>query len=122
MSRVTSAPERKKRKIKLFKTTKGYTLGKKNLYRHAIEQADKSMAYSYRDRKVRKREYRALWIIRINAGTRMNGVSYSRFMNGLKKANMLLNRKILADLAVNDAKAFSVLCEIVKNNSGVKAN
>ncbi len=121
MSRITSAPERKKRKRKLFKKTKGYRLGKKNLYRHASEQVERSMAYSYRDRRVRKREYRSLWIIRINAAARINGMSYSRLMSGLKKANVQNNRKILADLAVNDEKAFSELSELAKKGIGIKA-
>ncbi len=118
MSRITSAPERKKRKRRLFKQVKGYRLGKKNLYRHAIEQVERSMAYSYRDRKVKKRDYRSLWIIRINAAARINGLSYSRLMSGLKKADVQINRKILADLAVNDEKAFAEISEIAKKGLG----
>ncbi len=121
MSRITSAPERKKRKRRLFKQVKGYRLGKKNLYRHATEQLDRSMAYSTRDRKVRKRDFRSLWIIRINAAARINGLSYSKLMSGLKKANILVNRKILAELAVNDEKAFSKISEAAKNGLGIEA-
>lgn len=74
----------------------------------------KSLVYAYRDRKAKKRDFRKLWITRINAAARMNGMSYSRFMNGLKKAGIVLNRKVLADMAVNDAKAFAKLVEQVK--------
>ena len=96
-------------------------LGKKNLYRHTVEQVDRSMVYAYRDRRVRQREFRSLWIIRINAAARMNGLSYNRLINGLKKVNVLVNRKILADLAVNDQKAFTELSEMAKKGLGAKA-
>ena len=119
MSRITSAPERRKRKTKLFQKTKGYRLGKKNLYRHAVEQLEKSMVYATRDRKARTREFRSLWIMRINAAARTNGLSYSRFMDGLKKASIRVDRKMLAELAVSDAKAFSELSELAKKNLNV---
>ena len=121
MSRVTSSPERKKRKTKLFQKTKGYRLGKKNLYRHAVEQLDKSMSYSTRDRKVRTREFRSLWIMRINAAARNNGLSYSKLIDGLRKANVKVDRKMLAELAVNDARAFTELSELAKKSLNVQA-
>lgn len=116
MPKVKTAVARKKRKKRLFKQTKGYRLAKKNLYRHAREQLERSLQYAYRDRKAKKREFRSLWIIRINAAARLNGVSYNKFINGLKKANVQINRKMLAELAVNDANAFSQLTSIVKDN------
>ena len=82
----------------------------------ANQQVMKSLFYAYRDRRVRKRDFRKLWIARINAAARLNGVSYSRFMNGLKKSGVEVNRKMLADLAVNDAQAFSQLVDVAKEN------
>jgi len=87
-------------------------MGKKHLYRHAIEQLDKSLQYAYRDRRRKKREFRSLWITRINAASRLNGMSYNQFISGLRKAKVQINRKILADLAVNDTNAFSQLVAI----------
>ena len=98
-----------------MKVAKGYFGAKSKQYRAAKEQVARSMRYAYIGRKLRKREFRRLWIARINAATRMNGMSYSRFMNGLKKANIDLNRKVLADMAVNDAAGFAKLVELAKN-------
>lgn len=109
MTRVKGGVTTRRRKKKLFRLAKGYRLGKKNLYRHVTEQVDKGLQYAYRDRKSRKREFRSLWIARINAASRLNGMSYSQFINGLRKANVQINRKILADLAVNDTNVFAQL-------------
>ena len=115
MSRVKGALRTRARHKKILKLAKGYFGAKSKLFRIANQAVMKSLMYAYRDRKARKRDFRKLWITRINAAARMNGLSYSRFMNGLKKAGIVLNRKILADMAINDAEAFSQLTEKVKN-------
>jgi large subunit ribosomal protein L20 len=94
---------------------KGYFGGKKNLLRTAKEAVEKGLKYSYRDRRTKKREFRRLWIARINAAARLCGMSYSRFMNALKEKNILINRKILAELAVSDFEAFKMLVQKVGN-------
>jgi large subunit ribosomal protein L20 len=104
----------RRRRKKVLKLAKGYFGSKHTLYRTANQQVMKSLTYAYRDRKRRKRDFRKLWITRINAGARLNGLSYNKLMFGLKKANIEINRKMLAELAVNDAKSFSVLCEKAK--------
>ena len=114
MARVKSVPASRKRRKKTLKLAKGYYGAKHKLYRVAKQQLMKSQMYAYRDRKQKKRNFRKLWISRINAAARMNGLSYSKFMHGLKLANIDLNRKVLADLAVNDAEAFSALTEQAK--------
>jgi large subunit ribosomal protein L20 len=121
MTRIKGGVTTRKRKKKLFQLTKGYRLGKKHLYRHATEQLDKSLQYAYRDRRRRKREFRSLWITRINAASRLNGMSYSQFMSGLRKAKVEINRKILADLAVKDTNAFSQLVAIALEANKRKA-
>ena len=103
-----------KKRRKILKAAKGYWGAKSKLYRIASEAVMKSQNYAYVGRKNKKRQFRQLWIARINAGARMNGLSYSRFMNGLKKQGINLNRKVLADLAVNDSAAFAALCEKAK--------
>jgi large subunit ribosomal protein L20 len=103
-----------KRHKKILKLAKGYRGAKSRLYRVANQQVMKSLIYAYRDRKVRKRDFRKLWIARINAAARMNGISYSRLMNGLKLAGIEINRKLLADMAVNDAISFGRLVEMAK--------
>jgi large subunit ribosomal protein L20 len=95
-----------------LKLAKGYRGGRSKLYRTAADAVDKALQYAYRDRKARKRDFRRLWIARINAAARMNDLSYSRFISGLKKAGVDLDRKILADLAVSDPKAFSQLASM----------
>lgn len=115
MSRVKGALRRRARHKKILKLSKGYFGGKSKLFRIANQAVMKSLSYAYRDRKAKKRDFRQLWISRINAAARMNGMSYSRFMNGLKKADINLNRKVLADMAINDADAFAKLVESVKN-------
>ena len=92
----------------------GYTLTRRKLFRRSHEAMLTSLWYAYRDRRVRKRELRKLWIARINAAARLNGISYSRLIAGLKKANILLNRKMLADVAVRDPQAFSKIAEMAK--------
>ena len=103
-----------KKRRKILKAAKGYWGAKSKLYRIAREAVMKSQNYAYVGRKNKKRQFRQLWIARINAGARMNGLSYSRFMNGLKMQGINLNRKVLADLAVNDSAAFAALCEKAK--------
>lgn len=115
MPRAKGGFKTRKRRRKLLDKAKGYYGAKSRLYRVATEAVDKAMQYAYRDRKNKKREFRALWITRINAGVRALGMSYSVFMARLKKADIVLNRKALADLAYNDPSAFSQLVEKVKN-------
>ncbi|HBR03783.1 MAG TPA: 50S ribosomal protein L20 [Ruminiclostridium sp.] len=114
MSRVKGAMRTRARHKKVLKLAKGYFGAKSKLYRVANQAVMKSLNYAYRDRKQKKREFRKLWIARINAAARMNGLSYSKFMNALKKSGISLNRKVLADMAVNDAAGFKLLVERVK--------
>lgn len=114
MSRVKHAVATKKHVKRVMKKAEGQWGGRSRFYRRAKESVAKGMMYSYRDRKVRKREFRSLWIARINAACRSHGISYSRFINGLKKAKILIDRKILAELAVSDERAFAKLVETVK--------
>lgn len=116
MPRTKHSVASHKRKKKIMKQAKGYTGGRGKLFRSAKEAVNRALAYSYRDRRVRKRDFRRLWIARINAAARLNGLSYSRFINGLKKSDIEINRKMLAELAVNDAEGFSKLAEIVKGS------
>ena len=115
MARVKRAVNAQKKRRKVMKLAKGYFGAKSKQYRAATEQVRRSLRYAYIGRKLRKRDFRRLWITRINAATRLNGMSYSVFMNGLKKQNINLNRKMLADLAVNDPAGFAKLVEQVKN-------
>ena len=103
-----------KKRRKIMKLAKGYFGAKSKLYRTAREAVMKSQNYAYIGRKAKKRDFRKLWIARINAGARLNGLSYSKLMYGLKLADITLNRKVLADLAVTDAAAFANLCELAK--------
>jgi len=114
MARVKGAMSTRKRHKKILKLAKGYRGAKSKLYRTANQAVMKSLVYSYIGRKQKKRDFRKLWIARINAAARMNGISYSRFMNGLKKADIALNRKMLAEIAVSDAEAFKALVEKAK--------
>ena len=111
MARVKRSVAANKKRRTILKQAKGYNGQKSNVYRRAKEQVYKSLAYRYRDRRVRKREFRQLWITRINAAARLNGLSYSRFMHGLKLAEIEVDRKVLADIAVHDAATFTVLAE-----------
>ncbi|QFF99665.1 50S ribosomal protein L20 [Psychrobacillus glaciei] len=114
MPRVKSTPVTKKRRKKVLKLAKGYYGSKHTLYKVANQQVMKSLMYAYRDRRNKKREFRKLWITRINAAARLNGLSYSRLMHGLKLAEIEVNRKMLADLAVTDAQAFTQLADLAK--------
>jgi len=114
MPRVKTGVVRRKRHKKVLKQAKGFFSGRRKHFRKAKEQIEHSMAYAYRDRKQKKREFRKLWIIRINAACRLNDLSYSVFINGLKKAGIELDRKILADMAMNDAAAFSAVVTAAK--------
>lgn len=114
MSRVKGAVRVRARHKKTLKLAKGYFGDKSKLFRIANQAVMKSLVYAYRDRRSKKREFRKLWISRINAAARLNGMSYSKFMNGLKKSGIMLNRKVLADMAVNDAEAFAQLVNKVK--------
>jgi large subunit ribosomal protein L20 len=105
----------RRRRNKVLAMAKGYWGGRRKLFRTAQEAVDRALRYSYRDRKARKRDFRRLWIVRINAASRQNGLSYQRFISGLKRAGIVLDRKVLADLAVKDAAAFSRLVEIARS-------
>lgn len=107
-----------KKRRKILKQAKGYFGAKSKLYRVARQAVMKSMMYAYIGRKAKKRDFRKLWIARINAGCRINGISYSKFMYGLKLADISLNRKILADMAVNDKEGFASVVEIAKSKLG----
>jgi large subunit ribosomal protein L20 len=109
--RVKRGYKAKHRRKKILKLAKGYQGGRSKLYRTAADAVDKALMYAYRDRKVRKRQFRRLWIVRINAGARMNDLSYSKFISGLKRAGIELDRKVLAELAVSDPYAFSQLAQ-----------
>mgnify|MGYP000189535255 CR=1 FL=1 len=115
MARVKGAVTTRKRHKKILKLAKGYRGAKSKLFRTANEAVMKSLVYSYIGRKQRKRDFRQLWIARINAAARLNGLSYSKFMYGLKLAGVELNRKVLADMAVNDAEGFATLAELAKS-------
>jgi len=110
--RVKRSTNRKDRRKKILKMAEGYWGGKSRLHRVAKLQVDKSLVYAYRDRRQRKREFRALWITRINAAARLNGTTYSAMIAGLKNAGCSLDRKVLADLAVRDPQAFTQLVEL----------
>lgn len=112
--RVKRGKTAHKRHKKYLKQAKGYRGGRSKLYRTARETVERGLCYAYRDRKQKKRNFRKLWIVRINAAARENGMSYSRFMNGLKQNGVDLNRKVLADMAVNDKEAFAKLAELAK--------
>lgn len=115
MPRAKGGFKTRRRRKKILEKAKGYYGSKSRLYRIATEAVDKALQYAYRDRKAKKREFRSLWIIRINAAVRAFGLTYSQFMSRLKKANIAMNRKTLADMAYNDPTAFNQLIEKVKN-------
>lgn len=115
MARVKRAVNSKKTHKKYLKLAKGYFGGKSRLFRTAKQAVMKSLQYAYIGRKNRKREFRQLWIARISAATRANGLSYSKFMGGLKKANIEINRKMLSEIAINDPQTFAKLVETAKN-------
>ena len=111
MPRVRRGTKRHDRRKKVLRLARGYFLGKSKLFKFAREAVDRALQYSYRDRRARKRDFRRLWIIRIGAAARQNGVNYNQFMFGLKKAGIELDRKILADIAVEDPAGFAQLAE-----------
>jgi large subunit ribosomal protein L20 len=116
MPRVKRGFKSRKRHQKILKLAKGYQGGRSKLFRSAIETVDRALKYAYRDRRARKRDFRRLWITRISAGVRSYNLSYSQFMNGLKKAQVLLDRKVLADMAISDPQGFSRIVELAKTN------
>ena len=117
MARIKGGMNAKKRHNRVLKLAKGYRGARSKQYRVAKQSVMRALASSYKGRKERKRQFRSLWIARINAAARMNGISYSKFMYGLKLANIDLNRKVLADMAVNDAEGFAKLAEIAKEKA-----
>jgi len=110
--RVKRGFKARKRRKKVLKLAKGYRGGRSKLYRTAADAVDKALMYAYRDRRVRKRDFRQLWITRINAAARMNNLSYSKFIHGLKQANVEIDRKVLADLAISDPAGFAKIAEL----------
>ena len=115
MPRVKGGYTTRRRRKAVLKLAKGYYVSKHTLYKTAHEQVMRSLQYAFRDRKQRKREFRKLWIQRINAACQLNGIKYSRFINGLSNAGIEINRKMLAEMAVNDAEGFAKLVELAKN-------
>ncbi len=115
MAKVKTGSVRRKRRKRILKHSKGYRGGRNNLKRSAVEAVEKGWNYAYAHRRTRKREFRRLWIARINAAARMNGLSYSRFMHGLKKVGIGLDRKALADIAVRDEAGFAKIVELARS-------
>ena len=114
MTRVTSGPVTRRRHKKIIKQAKGYYGMRRNSYKRAREAVERAWKYAYRDRRQRKRQFRRLWIIRINAAARLHGLTYGEFMHGLKRAEVALDRKVLADLAVHDPEAFGQIADRAK--------
>src|SRR5438552_19111669 len=119
--RVTNSPASRKRRMRTIKAAKGFRLRRSKLYRYAADALDHGRAYAFRDRKTKKRNFRTLWQIRINAAARAAGTTYSRFIEGLKAAKVALDRKVIADLAATDAAAFSELIKIAQAALKAKA-
>ena len=119
--RVTNAPASRKRRTRMIRAAKGFRMRRSKLYRYASDAVDHGRQYAFRDRKTKKRNYRALWQIRINAAARAAGMTYSRLIEGLKAAKVALDRKIIADLAATDTAAFSELVRIARNALKAKA-
>ena len=114
MSRAKRGFKARRRRKKILGLAKGYRGSRKSRFRNSVHVVKRALAFSYRDRRVRKREFRRLWIVRINAATRLEGMRYSEFINGLKKASVALDRSVLADLAINDPKGFSQVVATAK--------
>jgi len=114
MPRVKRGFKARQRRNKVLKLAKGYRGARSKLFRSATEAVDRALNYAFRDRRVKKRDFRALWIARINAASRINGLAYSKFIHGLKLANVQIDRKVLADLAVTDPKGFAEIASLVK--------
>lgn len=117
MPRTSTNVASRRRRKKILKAAKGYYAGRHRQYIHAKETLMRALAYAFRDRRAKKRSFRSLWIARINAGARLHGLSYSTFINGLKRVGVDLNRKMLAEIAVNDESTFSKLVGMVKGHS-----
>jgi large subunit ribosomal protein L20 len=115
MPRTKNTVAGRARRKKVLKAARGYRGGRHTLYRTARETVERALSYAYRDRRTRKRDFRKLWIARINAAARVNGLSYSRFISGLRKADIDINRKMLAEMAVNDQDAFARLAELARS-------
>lgn len=118
MTRVKNNVQRSRRRKKILKAAKGFRGGRSKLYVPAKETVDRGLAFAYRDRRVKKREFRKLWITRINAGARLHGLSYSEFIRGLKAADVRVNRKLLSEMAVSDPEGFSQLVLTAKGSIG----
>ena len=116
MPRARSGAARHRRKVRTLKAARGYRGGRSKLYRTAKEALVRAGCFAYRDRRARKRDFRALWITRLTAGCRARGISYSRFIHGLQMANIVLNRKMLSELAIHDAEAFDAIVQIAKQH------
>ena len=114
MPRVKRGFKARRRRNKVLKLAKGYRGARSKLFRSATEAVDRALNYAFRDRRVKKRDFRSLWITRINAASRLNGLSYSKFIFGLKKANVEIDRKVLADIAVSDPKGFAEIANLAK--------
>jgi large subunit ribosomal protein L20 len=114
MPRARRGFKARQRRNKVLKLAKGFVGGRRKLFRTAVETVQRALVFAYRDRKVKKRDFRKLWIVRINAAAHENGMSYSRFINGLGKASVALDRKVLADLAVTDPAGFTALAALAK--------
>ncbi len=121
MPRVKGGPRKTRKRKRILKLAEGYWGAKSKLFRTATEAVDKALKYAYRDRRVKKRSFRQLWIARINAAAVANGISYSRFIDGLKKANVDMNRKALAELAISDPAGFTKIVEAAKAQLTEKA-
>ena len=119
--RVTNAPASRKRRTRMIRAAKGFRMRRSKLYRYASDAVDHGRAYAYRDRKTKKRNFRALWQIRINAAARAAGTTYSRFMEGLKAAKCALDRKVLSDIAATDAVAFAAVVKVAQDALKAKA-
>jgi len=116
MARVTRGTKGPRRRKKVLKKAKGYRGGRGRLFKSATEAVNRAMHYAYRDRKVRKREFRQVWVTRINAAARLNGLSYSQFINGLRRAKVSIDRKILSDLAISDPAGFTKIAQLAKEH------
>ena len=116
MPRAKNSVASRRRRKKVLRAARGYRGGRSKLFRTADDAVNRGLAYAYRDRKQKKRVFRGLWIARINAAARLNGLSYSRLMNGLKRAGIDINRKVLADLAYSDGEAFAAVAEQAKHH------
>jgi large subunit ribosomal protein L20 len=114
--RIKRGNKARQRRKKVLKLAKGYRGGRSKLFRTAADAVDKALMHAYRDRRQRKREFRRLWIARINAAARMNGIAYSRFIHGLKKADVTLDRKVLAELAISDPAGFAQIAALASQN------